>query len=236
MASLHRREQRRCRALPRWPAREWGHLIREPPGSPSRVTIGTLPGGSAGVIPTNEGETLVFVATRQRHCATPLRPCGVYQLVRETSPALAGDLRQGAAGTFRGFAGHPGVLRPAWGPGWALVGDAGYFKDPITAHGITDALRDARVLARAVMTGTDAALPSYQTVRDDLSVPLFTITDEIASYAWDIPRLQALHKSLARDGARSGAHRHSGFRFACGLQLRVTSTDTAGQLTADLAG
>ena len=37
----------------------------------------------------------------------------------------------------------------ARGPGWALVGDAGSFKDPLTAHGITDALRDAELLARA---------------------------------------------------------------------------------------
>ena len=56
------------------------------------------------------------------------------------------------------FAGEPGYLRRPAGPGWALVGDAGYFKDPITAHGITDALRDAELLARAVLAGTDAAL------------------------------------------------------------------------------
>jgi hypothetical protein len=39
-------------------------------------------------------------------------------------------------------------LRRATGPGWALVGDAGYFKDPLTAHGITDALRDAEFLTQ----------------------------------------------------------------------------------------
>ena len=48
------------------------------------------------------------------------------------------------------FPGLTGYLREAAGPGWALVGDAGYFKDPITAHGITDALRDAEILARVV--------------------------------------------------------------------------------------
>lgn len=56
-----------------------------------------------------------------------------------------------------------GFFRRAWGPGWALVGDAGYFKDPLTAHGITDALRDAELLARAILAGGDEALASYQT-------------------------------------------------------------------------
>ena len=36
-----------------------------------------------------------------------------------------------------------GFFRKPYGPGWALVGDAGYHKDPITAFGITDAFRDA---------------------------------------------------------------------------------------------
>ena len=57
---------------------------------------------------------------------------------------------------LRTFTGRPGHIRRSWGPGWALVGDAGYFKDPLSAHGITDALRDAELLARAaveVVTG-----------------------------------------------------------------------------------
>ena len=48
-----------------------------------------------------------------------------------------------------------GFFRVAGGPGWALVGDAGYHKDPITAQGMSDAFRDAELLADAV----DAALP-----------------------------------------------------------------------------
>ena len=47
-------------------------------------------------------------------------------------------------------------MRQAFGPGWALVGDAGYFKDPLTAHGISDALRDAELLANAAAGGTTA--------------------------------------------------------------------------------
>jgi flavin-dependent dehydrogenase len=53
-------------------------------------------------------------------------------------------------GSLRGFAGESGYLRQAGGPGWALVGDAGAFEDPLSTHGITDTYRDAELLAAAV--------------------------------------------------------------------------------------
>ena len=68
-------------------------------------------------------------------------------------------------GKLRAFAGTAGFLRRATGPGWALIGDAGYFRDPITAHGITDALREAEFLVQAIRSG-DAALAGYQERRD----------------------------------------------------------------------
>jgi len=163
------------------------------------------PGGSVGVIPTNGGETLIFAAAARERFMRELRfdlAAGFRAIVRETAPSVAAALETAALTSYRGFAGHPGFFRPAWGPGWALVGDAGYFKDPITAHGITDALRDAEWLARAVVRGTDAALAGYQALRDELSMRLFSITDEIASFAWDLPHLQTLHKSLSDEMAR----------------------------------
>jgi flavin-dependent dehydrogenase len=166
------------------------------------------PGASVGLIPTNNDDTVVFVATTPLRFMRELRDDlarGFHAIVRETAPAAAAAIRQVPVASYHGFAGHQGMFRPAWGPGWALVGDAGYFKDPITAHGITDALRDAELLARAVVGGTDAGLAEYQTVRDDLSVPLFLITDEIASFGWDIPRLQTLHKCLSDEMAREVA-------------------------------
>ena len=59
----------------------------------------------------------------------------------------------GPSGRLHGWRGVPGQVRRSYGPGWALVGDAGYFKDPITTHGITDALRDAELLSDAVLEG-----------------------------------------------------------------------------------
>ena len=96
------------------------------------------------------------------------------------------------------FAGEPGYLRRAAGPGWALVGDAGYFKDPITAHGITDALRDAEILACAATAGTESALADYEATRDALSRPLFAATDALASLDWSLDEAKALHQDLSR--------------------------------------
>jgi flavin-dependent dehydrogenase len=83
------------------------------------------------------------------------------------------------------------------------VGDAGYFKDPLTAHGITDALRDAELLARAVVRGRDGsetlddALRGYARQRDGLSMGLMAVTDRIASFDWTLDELPALHKALS---------------------------------------
>jgi len=167
------------------------------------------PGANVGVIPTNHGETVVFAAAPQWRFMAELRRdlrAGFDAVVREVAPALADTIDSSASGAVHGFAGHRGFLRPAWGPGWALVGDAGYFKDPITAHGLTDALRDAGEVARAILAGTDAALARWQTVRDGLSMPLFGLTDEIASFSWDLTRLRALHRSLSEEMGREVAH------------------------------
>src|SRR5262249_45652965 len=61
---------------------------------------------------------------------------------------------------------------------------AGYFKDPITAHGITDALRDAEILARVVTCGGPGAVGRYQAERDELSLRLFRVTGRIAAFDW----------------------------------------------------
>jgi flavin-dependent dehydrogenase len=106
-------------------------------------------------------------------------------ILATAAPELADRLaHRSAAGPPRVFPGLTGYLRDAAGPGWALVGDAGYFKDPITAHGITDALRDAQILARVVTAGGPDAVGRYQAERDELSLRLFRVTGRIASFDW----------------------------------------------------
>jgi 2-polyprenyl-6-methoxyphenol hydroxylase-like FAD-dependent oxidoreductase len=84
------------------------------------------------------------------------------------------------------------------------VGDAGYFKDPITAHGLSDALRDAELLAIALdeVEGGDEALARYESTRDTLSTRLFEITDRVASFEWDNREVKALHRALSDEMKR----------------------------------
>ncbi|MEO1421482.1 MAG: NAD(P)/FAD-dependent oxidoreductase, partial [Pseudomonadota bacterium] len=70
------------------------------------------------------------------------------------------------------------------------------FKDPATAHGITDALRDAWALARALLQGSAGALRAYGEERDALSIPFFDVTDRIASLDWSLEEVRALHIDL----------------------------------------
>jgi 2-polyprenyl-6-methoxyphenol hydroxylase-like FAD-dependent oxidoreductase len=146
--------------------------------------------GSAGVIPTNDGQACVFVG------GTPSRigRGGVevmHDVLADVAPGLAARLAGATTPTgVRTFPGRPGHMRRCWGPGWALVGDAGYWKDPISVHGLTDAMRDAELLALALSSseadGPDrsAALAGYQATRDVLSTRLFDVTDVIAQQRW----------------------------------------------------
>jgi flavin-dependent dehydrogenase len=156
-------------------------------------------GLAAGVIPTNHGHC-VFVAMppgRYRQTVRP-DPAGAYHellgaIAPEIADTLRGCRRNGALWVFPGRA---GFMRQAAGNGWALVGDAGYFKDPLTAHGITDALRDAELLTRVVVRGGPHDLAPYPAVRDALSMPLMEATDAIASFGWNLESLPGLHRAL----------------------------------------
>jgi 2-polyprenyl-6-methoxyphenol hydroxylase-like FAD-dependent oxidoreductase len=161
------------------------------------------PDASGGMAPTNDNQVVVFAN------ATPARirrgGIGVIEsILRESAPELAERLTAARppAGT-RLFRAPPGFLRRAWGRGWALVGDAGYFKDPISAHGMTDALRDAELLARALISvqrgdaGEAAVLAEYQRTRDALSLPILTTVDSIASHRWSDAEIGDLLKRLA---------------------------------------
>jgi 2-polyprenyl-6-methoxyphenol hydroxylase-like FAD-dependent oxidoreductase len=161
------------------------------------------PDACAGVIPTNDGQACVFVAAS---------PAGIkgggpdvfHQVIRAASPRLSSRLAEAHAPRgFRAFSGVPGYLRRPYGQGWALVGDAGYWKDPISAHGLTDALRDAELLARAISAAAGdtaietEALNEYHATRNRLSTPLFTVVDTIASQRWTDDEIPGLLRQLS---------------------------------------
>jgi len=160
------------------------------------------PGLSAGAVPTNHGLTCVFASVPSRRFAEVFRDNpqrGYRRVLAEVAPDLTPALRvEASAGSLRGWPGQPGYLRRAAGPGWALVGDAAYFKDPITAHGITDALVEADYLSDAVARGTDEALRDYELDRDRRVETIFDVTDRIASFDWTLDEVRQLHKQLSK--------------------------------------
>jgi 2-polyprenyl-6-methoxyphenol hydroxylase-like FAD-dependent oxidoreductase len=159
-------------------------------------------GAAAGMIPTNDGLTCVFAGTTpERYRAARRRGAEVALrgLFARAAPDHVARLDQSSsAGPLRGWTGVTGFVRRSWGPGWALVGDAGHFKDPITTHGMTDALRDAELLSAAVIGALSTevreseALADYQRQRDILSAPLLEVTDRIASYQWTLSEVPGL--------------------------------------------
>jgi len=156
-------------------------------------------GASAGAIPTNAGMHCVFAAMPSARFRAGLRGVDAYRRVlTEAAPDIAAALdpilSEGPVWTF---AGRPGFMRQAWGLGWALVGDAGYFKDPLTAHGMSDALRDAELLARAALEGTDRAFAQYAAAREELSLPFLATTDAIASFDWDLDTVRQYHHAAS---------------------------------------
>lgn len=158
------------------------------------------PGAHMAVIPTNDGAHCVAVFVprdRYRENFGPYARAGFQAMVASFDPELGGIVAGEPDARLSRYTGGPGYLRLAQGPGWALVGDAGYFKDPVTAHGITDALRDAALLAAAVLGAEPGALARYQDLRDRLSMPLFKVTGEIAAFDWSLDRLKILHAGLS---------------------------------------
>lgn len=85
-------------------------------------------------------------------------------------------------GKLMGITGHTNFYRKPFGPGWALVGDAGYYRDPVLGQGINDAFRDAEVLAGAldaVFAGAkqwDDAMAAYEGQRNAATGPVYQLT------------------------------------------------------------
>lgn len=164
-------------------------------------------GAAAGMIPTNDDLACVFVSTTPERLRA-MRRAGVdnafEQLFAAAAPTQLPRLHSATAtGRTHGWSGARGYVRRSWGAGWALVGDAGYFKDPITAHGMTDAVRDAELLATALIEAASGSLPekralaAYQRQRDLLSGRLFAVTEQIADYRWSMTEIRRLLREVS---------------------------------------
>ena len=105
--------------------------------------------------------------------------------------------------------GHmPAFHHELWGRGWVLVGDAGSFKDQVTAIGITHAFRDAELVTQFIhrafageMT-MDSALANYTSVRSADYVDYFNLVCQLAEMnIYSRPEIEFFH-SIHRDQAR----------------------------------
>jgi flavin-dependent dehydrogenase len=153
---------------------------------------------------TNDGLALIGAGFAARdHPAVRRDIEGSYlRAVEQVAPDLAERMRDGRR--EERFAGGlvPNYFRKPYGPGWALVGDAGYQKDPCTAEGITDAFHGAELLAEALDAGwsgrepPEEALAGYERRRNEAAFPLYEFTCQLATLAPPPPEMQRLFAAL----------------------------------------
>jgi flavin-dependent dehydrogenase len=142
------------------------------------------------VFPTNDGLTAVFIAWEISEFARVRRNIAAsFMRVLERVAEVAQRLREGRREErFYGTADLPNFFRKPYGCGWALVGDAGHHKDPYLALGISDALRDADLLASAIDDGFSGrqplpvALAGYEQKRNAAALPLYRENLHLAQF------------------------------------------------------
>jgi len=162
------------------------------------------PGCAVGAWPTNGGLVMTYLAwPNARFGEFRADPEGNFLRTLD-AVGLGERVRAGRrAERFRGTPDLPSYFRKPYGPGWALVGDAGLLLDPITGQGIGDAFRDAELLAGAVAAGLGGdrplatALAGYQRARDRAARPMYDFTARLAALSPPRPGEAALFEALS---------------------------------------
>jgi 2-polyprenyl-6-methoxyphenol hydroxylase-like FAD-dependent oxidoreductase len=128
----------------------------------------------------------------------------------DSAPRLAERIRSGKReANFVGTGVLPNYFRKPYGTGWALVGDAGYHKDPYMALGITDAFRDAELLADAIDGGfsghrpLEEALADYEQQRNAAAMPAYEFNCQLATLQPRPPEMQQLFAALRGNRAET---------------------------------
>lgn len=186
------------------PARTCGYYAYFSGTGIAETVLAQSEGQCVLAFPTHDQLTCVAVQWPVAEFATVRADIeGRFALALEREPAVAAGVRGGRRETqFKGTTETRGFFRKPYGPGWALVGDAGYHKDPILGYGITDAFRDAELLAQALDAGfsgrepLEAALAGYQARRDAAVMPIYELTCEMATLNPSSPRLGQLFAAL----------------------------------------
>lgn len=192
------------------------------------------PGAFWGLIPTNDELTCLLLGRPHErfHEYRADIEGSMLGTIAEFAPTLRERLAAARRETrFVGTADVPNFYRRPYGPGWALVGDAGYHKDPLTAQGISDAFRDAALLAAALDAGWSnrteltEALRDYETARNAASRPMYDFTCQLAALAPPSPRMQQMLEALQTDPEGTS-------RFLGVIAGTVRPSDVFADLTA----
>jgi flavin-dependent dehydrogenase len=141
------------------------------------------------IFPTNDDLTVVIALWPVDRFPEIRRGAeGHYMAALESAPLIADRIRSGRREErLLGGGDVDNYIRRSAGPGWALVGDAGYHKDPTPADGITDAFTGAALLSEAAdsfLSGQrpeDESMNDYQRQRDEMAVPHLSLTLSISS-------------------------------------------------------
>jgi 2-polyprenyl-6-methoxyphenol hydroxylase-like FAD-dependent oxidoreductase len=150
------------------------------------------------VFPTNDGLTCVSTSCPHKDFHAFRSDIeGNFWKQLERVPEFAERVRAGKREErFLGTGDLPHFFRKPYGPGWALVGDAGYNKDPLNGEGITDAFRDAELLVGAIDKGfcgqqpLDQALADYERERNEVAMPVYELVNQAA--ALEVPSAEQM--------------------------------------------
>jgi flavin-dependent dehydrogenase len=154
--------------------------------------------------PTNDNlACVVVVRSHEQFQTIRTNAAEQYMKTLQLAPSLARRVQDGRQEErFVGTGDLPNFFRKPYGPGWALVGDAGYHKDPILGHGISDAFHDVELLATAIDEGLSGrrplqkALAHYERQRNEDAQPIYEMSIEFAELKPPSAQMQQLFNAL----------------------------------------
>ena len=166
-------------------------------------------GGSiAFAFPTTPAGRLLVLLMGHRDEVSQARadPEGYWRRKLSEHPGLAERIDGAPAGSkLRSTGDTPAFFRSSSGPGWALAGDAGHFKDPVTGQGMRDAMLAGRTLAEAVLgvledpSAVDRSTRTPEAARDRECLPAY----HFANLDTRVERQSPVLCEIVRDAGRT---------------------------------
>ena len=169
-----------------------------------RMEVYIRPNRGFGAMPTHDGLTCVVGGWPMAEFEANKKDVEThYMKLFELAPPAFQERMRGARRESKIFgAAIPNYFRKPFGPGWALVGDAGYIKDSITAQGIMNGFLDAERVTKALDDvfargrAYDDAMGEYQRIRDEHGLPMYELTCQFATLEPPPPEMQQVIASI----------------------------------------